>query len=200
MKKLAIVLVALMVVLPSALWADTAITLNSWGNFTNGQWTLGFQFVPTTNIVVTDLGSYFQGGVTSRHDVGMWTGGGALLASTFVAGSGAATDGFQYQAISPLTLLAGQTYVVGGETLNDNYALIGGAAGPGSFSVGPYLNYLVHVETPGGSLSFPTNQATSFDDWGGTFQYHAVPEPGSLALFGSGLVGLAGVIRRKFSL
>ena len=194
--RMALLLVALIVVAPTATWADTAITLGSFTNGTDGEWTLGFQFVPTTNITVTALGSYFQNGVTSRHDVGLWTAGGTLLASTTVAGSGAAIDGFQYQGITPLGLIAGNTYVVGGETLDDNYAIDFSH----SFTVGPGLNYIVHVETSGGTLSFPTNQYTSFDDWGGTFQYQAVPEPGSLALFGSGLVGLAGVVRRKFNL
>lgn len=197
MKKVTILVIALLVVLPATMWADTAaITLGSYSNFTNGSWTLGFQFTPTTNITVTALGSYFQAGVSDTHDVGMWTAGGTLLASTGVTGSGAATDGFQYAAITPLNLLAGTTYVVGGETLSDNYALDSGK----SFTVGPDLSYIVHVETSGGSLSFPTNAYTTFDDWGGTFQYNAVPEPGTLALFGSGLIGLAGAVRRKFNL
>ena len=39
--------------------------------------------------------------------------------------------------------------------------------------------------------------------WGGTAQeyigYSPVPEPGSIALFGTGLIGLAGIIRRKLA-
>ena len=33
---------------------------------------------------------------------------------------------------------------------------------------------------------------------GGSVAFYATPEPGSIALFGSGILGLAGVLRRKF--
>ena len=33
---------------------------------------------------------------------------------------------------------------------------------------------------------------------GGSIAFYATPEPGSIALFGSGILGLAGVLRRKF--
>jgi len=34
----------------------------------------------------------------------------------------------------------------------------------------------------------------------GDIHLEPVPEPGTLALFGSGLIGMAGVLRRKFNL
>jgi hypothetical protein len=40
----------------------------------------------------------------------------------------------------------------------------------------------------------------STGDFGGNmFLYTVVPEPGSLILFGSGIVGLAGLLRRRLS-
>ena len=205
MKKMALVLVALIVILPSSLWADDAITLGTYSNFTNGAWTLGFEFTPTVNINVTALGSYFQGAgptgafqanVTTSHDVGMWDTSGNLLAMTTVVGSGAGTDGFQYAAIPTLTLLAGNSYIVGGETLSDNYAIDVNK----TFVVGPYLSYIIHLESYGAALQNPQNGYTTLDDWGGTFQYTATPEPGTLVLFGTGLIGAAGAIRRRLSL
>ena len=196
MKKMALVLVALIVILPSSLWADDAVTLGGYSNYTNGSWTLGFEFTPTVNINVTALGSYFQAGVTSGHDVGLWDTSGNLLASTTVVGSGAGSDGFQYAAISPMTLLAGTSYVVGGETLSDNYAL----DYTHSFIVGPGITYDGHVETYGASLAYPgLGIITYFDDFGGNFQYTPTPEPGSMMLLGSGLFGLAGIVRRKMA-
>ncbi len=194
MRKIAFILVAVILVLPSVLWADTAITLTNYANYNNNTWTLGFEFTPTQNIYVTALGSYFPQGATTIHNAAIWTTGGSLLAYADVVGTG--TEGFAYTGITPLALLAGTTYVVGANTLTDDYADIGA-----TWTVGPYLTYVDHVEIVCGTAAacFPTHHYTDFGDFGANFQYNAVPEPGSMLLLGSGLFGLAGAIRRKFS-
>jgi hypothetical protein len=65
---------------------------------------------------------------------------------------------------------------------------------PSSGSCGncpPPVNFAVHVQPGGGAL---TGYA------GAPLNTTPVPEPGTLALFGSGLLGMAGVIRRRLNL
>jgi hypothetical protein len=80
--------------------------------------TMGWSFtVGAANLEVTALGFYDDGmnGNQDAHPVGIWTAGGTLLAQVTVPAGTAGTlvGSYRYAAISPLTLTAGQTYVVG---------------------------------------------------------------------------------------
>ena len=186
--------------MPKANADDVAITPAAGsGTFTNGAWSLGFEFSPTTNIYVTGLGSFFPSGATDTHGVSLWNSSQSLLATTTVTGNG--TQGFDFTSIAPLELLAGQTYVVSGTTLSDPYI----GFDLSNFLVGPDLNILGHQETPCGTVSpcYPSNfYGSSFADFGGDFTYSTTtptPEPSTLLMLGSGLMGLVGVVRRKFA-
>jgi hypothetical protein len=176
----------------------TAIVLTSYTDFTNGEWSLGFEFSPTSNIDVTSLGSFFPSGATDQHGVGLWTSGGTLIASTTVTGTG--TEGFDYSAITPVLLLAGQDYVVSASTLTDDYA-----DNSPTFLVAPDLDYIEHMEISCTTVAacFPTAAITSFDDFGANFTYTVVapavvPEPSTWSMsIIAGAVALFGMMRRR---
>jgi len=172
---------------------QTAVTLTGYNLYTNGGWTLGFEFSPTVNIDVTALGSFFPGGATDTHGVTLWDATGHVLATTTVTGNG--TQGIDYTAIAPVLLTAGTNYFVGATTLADNYADNGA-----TWTVNPDINYIAHAEiqTAGVTPQFPTNTYTNFGDFGADFMFTPVPEPASLALLGIGAMGLIGYgLRRR---
>jgi len=182
--------------LPAARADSTAITLTSYGDFTNGAWTLGFEFSPVANIDVTTLGSFFPTGATDVHGVTLWNAAETVLATTTVTGNG--TEGFDYKAITPVLLLAGQDYFVGANTLADAYADNGA-----TWTTNAGLNYIGHAEVLCGGVTpcFPTNfsAGTGFGDFGANFQFApAVPEPSSVFLLATVALGLGLRAKRKF--
>lgn len=52
--------------------------------------------------------------------------------------------------------------------------------------------------TGGGTYNYSFVLQDTIPGGNGSIAFFATPEPGSIALFGSGLLGLAGVLRRKF--
>jgi hypothetical protein len=123
-----------------------------------------------------------------------------------------ATAGLGYdvfQTITPVTLGVGsyQVDAVGfsGTDLNGNLNT-GSSSGP-LLNGGGNLLFAGAAWDSSSTLDGPTScagcvggsaQSSQFD--AGTFAFTAVPEPGSLMLIGSGVLVLAGVIRRKINL
>jgi PEP-CTERM motif-containing protein len=75
------------------------------------------------------------------------------------------------------------------------YWLHGTQVGPTQFQTGGMYNLQRSAHTMFDTVQFSWSTATNFKFYQGTFD--AVPEPSTLLLLGSGLVGIVGVARRK---
>ena len=100
--------------------ADPLYTFgNVSSTFTDNALTLGFAFTANSTFNVTSLGWFDPcNGFQSDHTVGIFDANGTLLVSTTLeAGtSDPLTDGFSFQAITPITLEMGETYTLAGTT------------------------------------------------------------------------------------
>ena len=92
---------------------------------------LGMSFTVNDTITVDALGFYDIGPSDNLlTPVAIYTSSGTLLASTNVPSSAGQVDGYLFQSISPITLTAGDSYIVDEFTGNGNWDF--GGAGPPS--------------------------------------------------------------------
>lgn len=179
--------------------------------FSNGNWTFGEVFVANQDIRVSYLGYYtenFPPNFLSPHPVGLFDANGNLLRSTIIdnhsysgdpyppiIGGGGQREHFAYNWIPQIILQAGQTYVLEGVSGADPYA----------WSYDPIQVYLpitvlVNNWVLDNGLNFNgTSLVNDVPDgyWGPDFGES--PEPGSLLLLGSGMLGIVGFLRRKLN-
>lgn len=201
----AVGLSALMLLGPSAVRAQTVALSFTGGIFTAGPRpvTIGWSFTANEDIVVTALGYWDQTPATplgEDHLVGLWTDGGALLGSTTVLTNSSLLSNFRYAASQPLSLSAGQTYVIGALIVSpvDN-AYIGNNA---MVTTAPQITFNgARIISGSAALTFPSSTAgPAGGRFGPNFQFvtAAIPEPGTSALVAaSGLLSLAGVWSRR---
>lgn len=169
-------------------------------------WTLGYRFNALANTSVVSLGVWDFGndGLNAAHDVGIWDAAGTLLSSVSVgSGTSALLDGgYRWVDLtSSVSLLMGSTYTVGAYYGSSNADLVADLVA--AASVDPRINVQGSVQLSGAGLAFATQMAHPYS--GGQFSYgggnvrlaNQVPEPGTLALFGAALVGLAAVRRKR---
>jgi hypothetical protein len=195
--------VALSLVAPIVRADTPAVSFSDPGNvFTNGAWSMGYEFTVNSNIDATSLG-FFGTQLSESHDVGIYDLSGNLLTSTTVNPGDPVTGFFSYHSITPFALTSGSSYVIAAETDVENYAY-----SPTGFSTDPSITFDQDLFTPGSTLAFPTSSEGLVAWFGPNFLIgssstggnggNSVPEPGSLALLaGMGLSGSAFALRRK---
>ena len=169
-------------------------------------WNLGYSFTANTNATVVGLGAfdYNQDGFAQAQQVGLWnvtTGG--LVASSYVDNTDALTGYWRFRGITPVTLVAGDTYIVGSQGGEGYTWFVTG------MTVAPEITFLQDAYYYLGNSSnnplFEPDTSDGFGQgvgggfFGGNIEFGtATPEPGTLALAGPGLLGLIGLARRKF--
>ena len=160
--------------------ADQGIDFTSPGpTFSSGPFTLGYRFRAEANATVTELGYYDHNkdGFNQSHEVGLWAGSGALLRSAIVTNSNPLTGFFRYVAVAPITLTAGQEYVVGGLTLGGEPS----AYDVGGFSVDGRISYLGPRYRQTSVLLFPSNvNSTTNGDFGANLRFASTATPPSI--------------------
>jgi hypothetical protein len=153
--------------------------------------TLGWQFKSTVPLQIEGLGMWDDRDhpLTGPHEIGLWTGGGVLLATTMVtAGStpipSADHGQWLFSFLSPV-LLAPGTYVIGEYTNVGDKVL----AGPTITTI-PGVTFQGARVQSGPSLEFPTSGPHP-----GLPRYFGpdlltAPEPGTITLLAVGVAGL----------
>ena len=180
---------------------DSGFTVNN---------TLGYSFTALDDLIATDLGIFdldlatnvIGDGLTEAHTVGLWKADGTLLASAIVPAGTAGTlsGGFRYTSIAPILLESGATYVLGAHYLS---AIIGDAytiSTVATFAWDSLIAPGTGIRFEGG-FGFPNNNQPDFLGGPNLIVSAApdstpVPEPGTMALLGAGLVSAAAARRR----
>ena len=166
-------------------------------NADNQDHSLGWRFTVNTPVTLSALGyNYFNENYSSNHLVGIYNTSGTLLASATVTNASTVYNGYRYTNLgSPLTLAAGDYYIVGTTRgLNDDWVFEAT-----NIVTDPRISYVGSFFTSGtgGTLGFPSNPASDREYLVANFQFAEVPEPISMVVFGTLLVGGAGVALRR---
>jgi hypothetical protein len=177
-----------------------------------GGCTFGWSFHVNSAINVDALGVWDEtpNGLSANHDVGLWTSGGALIASATVTNvstpvSSSSGDGrWLFTSIAVTPLVSGD-YVIGAfYTPSGNDVLrAGSAAFPPAITTStiPQITFTSSENTGGGgALAFPGGSQGAFNPgfFGPNLQA-SVPEPSPVLLLAAGLAVLAIVGRRPLA-
>lgn len=162
----------------------------------NPPFSLGYTFDVTNPFVVQYLGYFDAGGdgLNESHEIGLYDPSGTLLSSVTVGpGSGdLLTGGFRMAAVSPFLLAVGAGYNVLGTTLTGADQLLFSATKTNASGI----VYVSGAYCAGAGLQDACG--TNIDGYfGANFAGTVAPEPASVVLLATGLIGMLGVVRRR---
>jgi MYXO-CTERM domain-containing protein len=197
-----VILVALLLPFSPCARADiSALTSFSGGELaTSGDDQLyGWIFSVNSPITVTALGVYNSTGtgLSISHDVGIFLQSNESLVDSVTVPSGttgALINGFRYQAVTPFSLTAGDTYVIAMTmpAFNGDQQLINNT----SVTTASQISYITSAFDKSSSLAFPDpteNGAFAIGMFGPNFTFTSVsatPEPSFYVILGLALAGL----------
>ena len=184
--------------------AQPAFAGNPGIDFTGGQdfgssvWNLGYSFTANTNVSVVGLGNWAGAEFPQDQQVGLWDSQGNLLASAFVSNSDTSIGAWKFHSIAAVQLVAGQTYIVGGQGGAEYTGLISNVTVDSRITYGTDL--FTDVGTQNDPLVMPTDSEGEPHGWfGGNVELAsgAVPEPASWALMLGGFGAIGGAMRSR---
>lgn len=141
---------------------------------------VGYRFTVSAPLEIAMLGVYIDSTgpvLDGPHQVGIWDGSQALLRSATVDGTGTVIGQWAYTAITPVTLVPGQTYTAGAlYTPTDGDLYISGAS---SATTDPNVNWINAVYPAAAELGFvyPSldSAPSSVGRFGPNFTFTVVP-------------------------